>query len=116
MFLVDLPAEVWNPIMRSHIALTQYARGHLVGARLTAMPLRGQVEEALAKGDEIVFDFSLVEATQSFIDELVGVLILRHGPDILDRLIFKSCSDDVRAIIEFVASDRSDQYIKSHTH
>lgn len=104
--------------MRSHISLTQYARGHLVGARATAMPLREQVEIVLAQanGTEVVFDFSAVEATQSFIDELVGVLILRHGPDVLDRLIFKSCSDDVRAIIEFVAADRCDQYIKTHTH
>ena len=102
--------------MRSLIALTQYARGHLVGARSTAMPLRAQVETTLAKGAEIVFDFSSLGATQSFIDELVGALILRHGPDILDRLIFKSCSDDVRAIIEFVVADRCDQYIKSHAH
>lgn len=102
--------------MRSLIALTQFARGHLVGARLTAVPLRVQVEETLAQGAEVVFDFSSVEATQSFIDELVGVLVLRHGPDVLDRLIFKSCSDDVRAIIEFVAADRCDQYIKSHSH
>jgi hypothetical protein len=102
--------------MRANITLTQYARGHLVGARSTAMPLREQVETALAEGAEIVFDFSSLGATQSFIDELVGVLILRHGPDILERLIFKSCSDDVRAIIEFVAADRCDQYIKSHAH
>lgn len=102
--------------MRSHIALNQYARGHLVGARAIAMPLREQVEEALAQSIEVVFDFSAVEATQSFIDELVGVLILRHGPDVLDRLVFKSCSDDVRAIIEFVAADRCDQYIQSHSH
>lgn len=102
--------------MRSHITLTQYARGHLVGARLTAVPLREQVQAALAQGAEVVLDFSSVEATQSFIDELIGVLILRHGPDILERLIFKSCSDDVRAIIEFVAADRCDQYIKTHSH
>ena len=104
--------------MRSHIPLTQYARGHLVGARATAMPLRERVEEVLAQaqGAEVVFDFAAVEATQSFIDELVGVLILRHGPDVLERLIFKSCSDDVRAIIEFVAADRCDQYVKAHSH
>ncbi|MBU3694074.1 MAG: DUF4325 domain-containing protein [Rhodocyclaceae bacterium] len=102
--------------MRSHIALTQFARGHLVGARSTAMPLREQVEEVLAQGAEIVFDFASVEVTQSFIDELIGVLILRHGPDVLDRLVFKSCSDDVRAIIEFVAADRCDQYIQSYSH
>lgn len=102
--------------MPSLIALTQYARGHLVGARATAMPLREKVEEALTQGVEVTFDFAAVEATQSFIDELVGVLILRHGPEVLDRLIFKSCSDDVRAIIEFVASDRCDQYLKAHSH
>ncbi|MBI3148365.1 MAG: STAS-like domain-containing protein [Betaproteobacteria bacterium] len=102
--------------MRSHISINRYAHGHLVGARSTAAPLREQVEEALAGGGEMVFDFSKVEATQSFIDELVGVLILRHGPDVLARLVFKSCSDDVRAIIEFVAADRCDQYIKAHSH
>lgn len=67
-------------------------------------------------GAEVVLDFSGISATQSFVDELIGVLILRHGPDILSRIIFKSCSDDVRAIIEFVAADRCDQYIKSNTH
>lgn len=102
--------------MRSHITLAQYARGHLVGVRSTAMPLREQVEEVLAQGVEVVLDFSSVDVTQSFVDELLGVLILRHGPDILDRLIFKSCMDDVRAIIEFVAADRCDQYISSHSH
>lgn len=102
--------------MRSNISLNQYARGHLIGARATASPLREEVEIALAQGYEVAFDFSGVEATQSFIDELVGVLILRHGPDILGRLIFKSCSEDVQAIIEFVATDRCDQYIKSHSH
>ncbi len=102
--------------MRSLIPLSQYARGHLVGARATATPLRVQVEEVLARGMEVVFDFTAVEATQSFVDELVGALILRQGPDVLARLIFKSCSDDVRAIIEFVAADRCDQYVKTHSH
>lgn len=74
---------------RSNISLTEYARGHLVGARFTAAQLREQVEIYLAQGSEVIFDFSGVEATQSFIDELVGVLILRHSPDILSRLIFR---------------------------
>lgn len=76
--------------MNVQILLNQYENGRLLGARLTA--------------------------TQSFIDELVGVLILRHGPDILLRMVFKGCSDEVRAMVEFVASDRCDQYIKLHTH
>jgi hypothetical protein len=102
--------------MQTRIALNNYAFGRLVGARATAVPLREQVEEILSHGAEVTFDFSFVQATQSFIDELIGVLILRHGPDILSRLVFKSCSDDVRAVIEFVAADRCDQYVKANSH
>ncbi len=102
--------------MRSELFLANLARGRFIGTRATAATLREQVEIALAQGNEVVFDFSGVEATQSFVDELIGALILRRGPDILNRLIFKSCSDDVRAVIEFVAADRCDQYIKANTH
>lgn len=104
-------------MMNTQIHLKQHAHGHMVGSRLTATPLREELETALARLDaEVIIDFSGITATQSFVDELVGVLVLRYGPDILRRIIFKSCSDDVRAIIEFVTTDRSDQYIKSHTH
>lgn len=102
--------------MRANIALTQFAHGQMIGSRSSAMPLREMVEEALSSRQEVVFDFKHVRVTQSFIDELIGRVVLNNGPEILDRLIFKSCSDDVRAIIEFVVSDRCDQYIKSHTH
>jgi hypothetical protein len=102
--------------MRSEITLNQYARGHMVCSRSTAIPLREEAELVLARGYEVVFDFSGVAATQSFIDELIGGLILRRGLEVLERIVFKSCSDDVRAIIEFVAADRCDQYLKTHTH
>jgi len=102
--------------MRSSVLLQAYAHGRLVGPRLTAAPIRDEVEIALAHGSEVVLDFSGVEATQSFIDGLVGALILQHGPDVLGRLVFKSCSDDVKAILQFVAADRSDQYLKTHSH
>ncbi|MBW8073369.1 MAG: DUF4325 domain-containing protein [Ferrovum sp.] len=103
-------------ISRSSISLNKYAHGHLIGARIAASSLREQVEVALAQGHEVVFDFSGVDATQSFIDELIGVLILGYGPEILDRLVFKSCSDNARAVIEFVAADRCDQYVRAHSH
>lgn len=102
--------------MRSEIILASMARGHFIGTRATASTIREEVEVALASGCEIAFDFSGVEVTQSFVDELIGGLVLRQGPDILRQIIFKSCSDDVRAVIEFVATDRCDQYIKAHTH
>lgn len=102
--------------MRTSVLLHAYAHGRLVGPRLSAAPIREEIEISLAKGGEVVLDFSGVEATQSFIDGLVGVLVLQKGPDVLERLIFKSCSDDVRAILQFVAADRCDQYIKTHSH
>lgn len=103
--------------MRSQVAINAYAfDGHLVGTRHKAQSVRASIEEVILQGGEVVFDFSNTEVTQSFVDELVGVLILRHGPTVLDRLVFKSCSSSVRAIIEFVATDRCDQYIKDHSH
>lgn len=102
--------------MRTSVLLHAYANGRLVGPRLSAAPIREEIEVSLAQGGEVVLDFSGVEATQSFIDGLVGVLVLQHGPDILERLVFKSCSDDVKAILQFVAADRCDQYIKAHSH
>ena len=102
--------------MRTQIPLSPIAHGHLAGTRASAMPLREQAELALARGSEVAFDFAGIEVTQSFVDELIGALILRQGPDVLEKLVFKSCSDDVRAIIEFVAADRCDQFLKANTH
>lgn len=102
--------------MRSNIQLSKLACRRFIGARATAASLRENVELNLARGNEVVFDFSGIEVTQSFVDELIGALILRRGPDVLARLVFKSCSDDVRSVIEFVATDRCDQYIKANTH
>ena len=102
--------------MNTKIVLSQYAHGRLVGPRLSAAPIRDEIEIALAQGTEVVLDFSGVEATQSFLDGLVGVLVLQHGPGVLGRLVFKSCSDDVKAILQFVAADRCDQYLKTHSH
>lgn len=102
--------------MRSNIELSKLAYRRFIGARATAAGLRDRIELSLARGDEVAFDFTGIEVTQSFIDELIGALILRRGPSVLDQLVFKSCSDDVRAVIEFVATDRCDQYIKAKAH
>ncbi len=102
--------------MRTQITISEYADGHFIGARASALPLRHNAEEILAQGQQVVFDFSSVEVTQSFIDELVGGMILRQGPELLSRIVFKTCSDNVRAIIRFVVSDRCEQYIKAHAH
>ena len=101
---------------RKYLPLGPHSAGRLAGVRSAAAPARERAEEFLARGQEVVFDFSGVEVTQSFVDELVGYLILRDGPDLLDRIVFKNCSDDTRAIVEFVVADRADQYLKTHSH
>jgi len=102
--------------MRTQLSLTPSLQGHMASTRVSAQPLREKTRELLSKGNEVVLNFQGVQVTQSFIDELVGVLILQDGPDILTRIVFKNCSEDVEAIIRFVATDRSDQYIKAHSH
>lgn len=80
----------------------------MLGTRSEAVPLRKAVESALDSGSGTVcVDFAGRSVTQSFIDEFLGVLILRRGPDIVGRLAFTNCSEDVAGIIRFVAAARS---------
>ena len=105
-----------TPVSRTHLMLAGQAKGRLAGMRLAAVPVRDQAEAALAQGGDVVLDFARVAVTQSFVDELVGSLILCRGPEILQRIVFKNCSDDTRAIVEFVATDRCDQYLRRRAH
>jgi hypothetical protein len=95
------------------IALQPHTSGRMLGVRVSALPLREQIEKFIANGQEVTLDFSGVEATQSFVDELIGVLVVTHGPSLLDRVIFKGCSPTVKGIVQFVVSDRTDQFIKA---
>jgi hypothetical protein len=103
--------------MRTSVFLKEKsANQRFFGTRSSARPLREELGQLLAGNNEVMLDFAGVEATQSFIDELVGHLVLRHGPDLLSLLIFKSCSDELKAIIQFVISDRLDQFNRLHRH
>ena len=97
-------------MLQTHISLKPLSTGRMVGMRAKATPVRQQIEAAICSGEEVALDFGGMEATQSFIDELVGVLVLKHGPSVLDKLIFQRCSSNVRAIVKFVAADRADQF------
>jgi STAS-like domain of unknown function (DUF4325) len=98
-----------NPI----IALQPHTSGRMLGVRSSALPLRDQIEQVISEGREVTIDFSGVEATQSFVDELIGVIVASQGPSVLDRVVFKGCSPTVKGILQFVVSDRADQFIKS---
>lgn len=83
------------------------------GIRATAEPYRKQVEEALRNIEPVTIDFGGYEATQSFVDELIGSLMLRHGRGVVSKLVFENCSSDVKGIIRFVVRDRASQLASS---
>lgn len=95
------------------ISLQSYAPTRMMGMRKSALPLREQIEQALAVGQDVSIDFTGVEATQSFIDELVGVIVARRGPGVMDQVVFKGCSSTVKAIIKFVVSDRASHFMRT---
>ena len=87
-----------------------------MGTRVFARELRSQVEARLAESVEVEVSFDGVMISQAFADELVGVMLLQHGPDILKRPVFKGCSDSVKGLIEFVVADRYDEYMATRAY
>lgn len=97
--------------MTTQIALQQHALGRMIGMRSSAVPIRAVIEQALSNGQDVVVNFTGVEVTQSFVDELLGALILKEGPEVMQRLILKGCSEQTRGIVKFVAEDRAEQFL-----
>ena len=57
----------------------------------------------LEKGGNIIINFEKVDATtQSFVHALISDLIRKYGDEVLDRVSFKSCNENVRKIINIV--------------
>ena len=103
--------------MRSAVVVSQFhADVPFLGTRVRARELREKLEVLLANAAEVEVNFSGVTVSQSFADELVGVMLLQHGPDILTRLVFKGCSNSVKGLIEFVVADRYDEYMATRAH
>ncbi len=62
-----------------------------------------EIVPALEDKQEIVLDFENIDAaTQSFVHALISDLIRKYGDDVLDRLLFKSCNENVQKIINIV--------------
>ncbi len=98
------------------IPLSDRANAHFLGTRFMARELRRQLEHALEEHRNVTIDFSTTSVTQSFIDELMGTLILKSGPDLITRLTFKECSTDVKEIIRLVVGKRIKDYNEAHQH
>lgn len=75
--------------------------------RYTASIIRHDIEKLIYGGVDIVdiiIDFSGMEnSTQGFIDELLGRLFATGD---IGRVQFYGCSENIKEIIRFVASDR----------
>ena len=95
------------------IDLKQNAPTRMMGMRQSALPLRERMESALAEGGRVDLDFTDVEATHSFIDELIGVIVGKQGPTVLSQISFKGCSATVKGILQFVAADRAKDFLRS---
>lgn len=62
-----------------------------------------QIISLLENKEEVVLDFQGVEgATQSFIHALISELIREFGSEVLERISFKNCNDNLRKIIDIV--------------
>lgn len=101
--------------MITQISLLPLATGRMAGMRSKATPVRERVERAIEAGHIVELDFAGVDATQSFLDELVGLLVLEHGPSIVRSLKFRNCNDEVKGIVSFVVADRAEQF-ECQTH
>lgn len=103
--------------MQAAFSILEHTKEQFLGSRFRARELREELERLLVRADEIVLDFTgMKSATQSFVDELVGVLVLKHGPDITQRLVFKGCSEDIKEILSFVVASRSEDFLRKNQH
>ena len=102
--------------MSQVIPLRDRSDTHFLGTRFSARDLRQELEDALVMHEQVTLDFNTTSVTQSFIDELLGILILKNSPEFLNKIVFKNCSLDVKAILQLVVSTRSEDYRKKHHH
>ena len=67
------------------------------------------VKPAVAAGEEVTLDFAgITLATQSFIHALISDLIRSFGIEVLDRLLFKNCSEAVTTLVNVVCDYMQD--------
>ncbi|MEA3558728.1 MAG: STAS-like domain-containing protein [Candidatus Thermoplasmatota archaeon] len=62
-----------------------------------------QIIPNIESGNEIILDFEGIDsATQSFIHALISDPIRKYGDEVLDKILFKNCTNEVKKVIEIV--------------
>jgi hypothetical protein len=65
----------------------------------------GRMDPYASLCTEIELDFTGIRiANSSFVNALVSGFIEQHGPQVLDRLVFKGCNPVVRVLVESAIS------------
>lgn len=86
-----------------HIEILEFSGDFAENKDVARMLRTEKIEPVLTSGEDITLDFANVSsATQSFIHALLSQTMRDFGIDVLDRIVFKNCSDNVRTIIEIV--------------
>lgn len=98
----------------SALVLSEQIGAGFMGSRQRALGLRHELEDMLDRSARVTIDFSKASVTQSFVDELVGVLFYQHGSALLQRLSFHGCSEDTKAVIRLVIHERVKDYEARH--
>ncbi len=76
--------------------------GAFIGSRFTGKEVRQQIAAALSASEHVVLDFGGVQSvSDSFLDEMLGMLIEQQGPSVLRRLVFSSCERPIEEAIRF---------------
>lgn len=97
--------------MTQRISLA-HAPTEFLGSRFSAQAFRDEITACLAYQREVRIDFAGVSVGTSFLDELVGILIVHFGSSILERLIFENCNDEAQGLLRFVVATRLEEQKK----
>jgi hypothetical protein len=90
----------------TEVRISTFSPLKVLGTRFAAKRIREAIECLLGGRQPVVVDFTGVDVTQSFIDELIGPIFLRKGSAALEQLCFKGCSANAQSVISFVITNR----------
>ncbi|MCL4498151.1 MAG: STAS-like domain-containing protein [Deltaproteobacteria bacterium] len=77
---------------------------NFIGARESGLEVRPKIEQALNSNDKVILDFNKIDlVTQSFADEVIGVIIRNKGLSFVENNIeIINANKTIIAIINFV--------------
>jgi hypothetical protein len=86
-----------------------------LGTRCTGTELGKEIYKKLNSGEKVIIDFEGVDSvTQSFIDEILGVNFRFLGADIIKKMSFKSCNEEIKKTIKFVYAYSKEMATQMH--